>query len=94
MKRINRNFSALSADEIHETLMFHVKHLYMMTEEEYQSLLRNDNVVCAMVFLDFWCQNHAIEDMCQKVMSICFSVITMLLLISMNQEIILNGLFM
>lgn len=53
MKRINRNFTTLSADEIRETLMFHVKHLYMMSEEEYESLLHNDNVVCAMVFLDF-----------------------------------------
>lgn len=53
MKRVNRNFSTLTSEEIHETLMLHVKHLYMMTEEEYQSLLHNDNVVCAMVFLDF-----------------------------------------
>lgn len=53
MKRINRNFSTLSADEIRETLMFHVKHLYMMTEEEYQSLLCNDNVIYAIEFLDF-----------------------------------------
>lgn len=50
MERVNRNFTNLTADEIHETLMFHVKHLYMMTEEEYQSLLCNENVVCAMVF--------------------------------------------
>lgn len=53
MKRVNRNFTKLSVAEIHETLMLHVKHLYMMTEEEYQSLLCNENVVCAMVFLDF-----------------------------------------
>ena len=53
MKRINRNFSTLSADEIRETLMFHVKHLYMMTEDEYHSLLLNDNVIYAMEFLDF-----------------------------------------
>lgn len=53
MKRFNRNFTNLTEDEIHETLMFHLKHLYMMTEEEYQSLLKNENVVCAMVFLDF-----------------------------------------
>lgn len=53
MERVNRNFTNLSAAEIHETLMFHVKHLYMMTEEEYQSLLCNENVVCSMVFLDF-----------------------------------------
>lgn len=53
MERVHRNFTNLTADEIHETLMFHVKHLYMMTEEEYQSLLRNDNVIYAMEFLDF-----------------------------------------